>query len=572
MSISCNALFQCLAEDLSGKIDPRITSFELATRAPFNPDMTYEQFVCLALSKSIFKKFKDHSVDTALHAAAQEKFLASNNRCKDWSLTRLHTSGDEELFGLFKQQVYNFYYSGGALLDSSQSIVDAGKTGPGASIKAKGTDFFTKMFSSPLTGTSEGLLTMYRSGIRTSENWSEAEKLRSSVFGDIDIVPGNKLDFVPKNVDTSRTICVEPSLNMFLQLGVKELMGKRLERVFGIDLSTQQDVNRDLAQIGSVDESYVTIDLESASDSIACSMIRETFPRDFSSWLFLLRSPNTILPDGSKQELHMLSSMGNGFTFPLQTIIYSCIVAAVYAQLNIRLRRSQGVNLGNFGVYGDDIIVVKEAYPRVLRLLDLLGFTVNADKSFFEGPFRESCGGDFYLGRSARGVYIKTLRSQQSRCVAINRLNEWSARTGIPLRSTVRYILKRTRFLPVPLAENDDAGIKVPFSMIEHAVKDRNVQSILYRRHEPKQRYMTITEGDIRIPKGAKKRLYNPRGLLVAFLRGDIERGKIGIRLGSARYYTKTAITPNWDWLPKAASKDKAKELRLKVAITINMC
>jgi hypothetical protein len=59
-------------------------------------------------------------------------------------------------------------------------------------------------------------------------------------LGEVDIVEGNRLDFVPKNDDISRSICVEPTLNMFFQLGFADILNSRLKEFAGIDLENQQ--------------------------------------------------------------------------------------------------------------------------------------------------------------------------------------------------------------------------------------------------------------------------------------------------------------------------------------------
>jgi len=207
-------------------------------------------------------------------------------------------------------------------------------------------------------------------------------------------------------------------------------------------------------------------------------MLKEVLPADFVYWLELLRSPLCRLPDGSDIELHMVSTMGNGFTFPLQTMLFSCCVAAVYEQLGIKLQLRSATNFNsdagtpvrytaNFAVWGDDIICSEKAVSRLFRLLSLLGFEVNADKSFFDknDPFRESCGYDYHKGEDVRAVYCRKLSTTASRFALINRLNRWSASQGIPLRRTVALLLGSVPVLPVPRRENDDAGVKVPLSM-----------------------------------------------------------------------------------------------------------
>jgi hypothetical protein len=78
--------------------------------------------------------------------------------------------------------------------------------------------------------------------------------------------------------------------------------------------------------------------------------------------------------------------MGNGFCFPLETLIFASLCAVSYDELRLK---------PDFKVYGDDIIVRKSCAARVLELLTICGFKANTDKTFLEGPFRESCGADF---------------------------------------------------------------------------------------------------------------------------------------------------------------------------------
>jgi hypothetical protein len=584
MKIRNNALYSDLLADLSDFL-PGIYTSEDVEKTDGWPDMTVEQFAALALAKSLLKKFQERSNADA-DAAALDKFLQSNIQCKNWSL-EVTDLKDELLVGLFRQEIYSFFNRGqNPIITSFNQILAEGNVGPGASVSAHGTDFYTKLFSSPLSCTSKGIYSVYEHILDKVPSWSRAEKLRSDQYGDYELVEGNRLSFVPKNSDISRVICTEPTLNMFFQQGVKCILEKRLRQFFGIDLSDQQMINRDLARIGSLGDNLSTIDLASASDTVSYSMIKEFLPRDIVSWLNFCRSPKCQLPNGKLEELHMISSMGNAFTFPLETVIFSCVVSAAYKAMDIpliRKRRSDvqydlrdGVlveerELPNFGVFGDDIIVEKRATFMVMRLLSLLGFTVNTEKSFFEGPFRESCGGDYFRGLPVRGVYLKTLSSQASRFVAINRLNEWSAVTGIPLPRTVQYLVKRSRWLPVPLDENDDAGIKVPFDMIESARRCPDTFSIIYRKWQVIPVQIRIKDGHLYLPRGTRSRMYNPSGLLVSFLRGNVRADSITIRHGSARYRSKEAMTPNWERLPTVGTRVPIGRARLNNAIHRNL-
>jgi hypothetical protein len=186
-----------------------------------------------------------------------------------------------------------------------------------------------------------------------------------------------------------------------------------------------------------------------------------------------------------------------------------------------------------------------------MRLLDLLGFEVNSDKSFVEGVFRESCGRDFFKGHDVRGVYIKRLDTPESRYVAINALNVWSAKTGIPLPRTIRRLVDSVRWLPIPPAENHDAGIRVPFEMVRKSLRSsKKTQSVIYRKRLSSPKRLTIKDGEIRVPKQLKRRFYNPEGLLLAFLHGSVRDCHISLRQSEVRYHTKQGVTPYWDYIP----------------------
>jgi hypothetical protein len=106
------------------------------------------------------------------------------------------------------------------------------------------------------------------------------------------------------------------------------------------------------------------------------------------------------------------------------------------------------------------------------------------------------------------------------------------------------------RWLPVPPAENHDAGIRVPFSMVSDAVRDPKTQAVCYRRRMTNPPRLTILDGEIRVPKRMKRRFVNPEGLLLAFLHGSVRDCRISLRQSGVRYHTKQGITPYWDYVP----------------------
>lgn len=200
-----------------------------------------------------------------------------------------------------------------------------------------------------------------------------------------------KLAFVPKNWKAHRGTVTEPTLNGYWQLAHGDFMTRRL-RQYGIDLK-DQSINQRWARQGSIDGSIATIDLRSASDQISRELVKALLPRSWYARLDALRS-DTVAYNGELINLEKFSSMGNGYTFPLESLIFWALTWAV---------KPSGV----VSVYGDDIICESSVYDSVVAVLEACGFSVNLEKSYATGYFRESCGKDFFLGVDTRPVFTK---------------------------------------------------------------------------------------------------------------------------------------------------------------------
>lgn len=233
---------------------------------------------------------------------------------------------------------------------------------------------------------------------------------------EVDVVPGN-LVTVPKNAKTDRTIMIEPCLNSFFQQGIRSIMEKRMS-VAGLS-TRDQSLNQRAARTGSLIGSLATIDLSSASDLISYCLVQRLLPDDWFMLLSSARTGSVAYEDGSTSHLEKFSSMGNAFTFPLETLIFWAISKAAM------LRDDSGhydycltskkdaippehmADSSTLLVYGDDIIVPTRSYDCVTRALHLCGFKVNERKSYKMGRFRESCGSDYYKGFNVRPYYQK---------------------------------------------------------------------------------------------------------------------------------------------------------------------
>jgi len=90
--------------------------------------------------------------------------------------------------------------------------------------------------------------------------------------------------------------------------------------------------------------------------------------------------------------------MGNGFTFPLESLIFYAAAAVCCEKLQLPLQE--------VSVYGDDVIVPVGAYELFSSFSSFLGFTVNPVKSFSTGNFRESCGSHYWKGVSTKPLFL----------------------------------------------------------------------------------------------------------------------------------------------------------------------
>lgn len=255
-----------------------------------------------------------------------------------------------------------------------------------------------------------------------NQGWKSALSENHAVYPRV--VRGSRIVTVPKNAKTDRVIAIEPDMNMFIQKGIGRVIRNRLRRA-GLDLNRCWTQNHELARLGSLNGSYATIDLKSASDSISRKLVEWLLPDDWYEALNLCRSSQVVLPSGEWATLQKFSSMGNGYTFELESLIFWGLVQAVMACS--KGESSHACEKGRTSIFGDDIIVPVHLYDDVVCILGHAGFTVNAKKTFKDGPFRESCGKHYFNGCDVTPFY---LRDEASNCLtlihALNKAREWS--------------------------------------------------------------------------------------------------------------------------------------------------
>lgn len=211
------------------------------------------------------------------------------------------------------------------------------------------------------------------------------------------LVNANRITTVPKNAKTDRIIAIEPDWNMFFQKALGSFIRRRLNKV-GLLLETDwvnsQARNRALARFGSETNTFGTIDLQAASDSVSLAICELLLPPNVLEVVLDLRCVIGNLPDDEAVVYEKVSSMGNGFTFELETLIFWALGTAV--------------DPAGVVVYGDDIIVANyEVGRQLIDLLEVCGFSVNPKKTFLSGPFRESCGGHYFNGVDVTPPYVR---------------------------------------------------------------------------------------------------------------------------------------------------------------------
>jgi hypothetical protein len=245
---------------------------------------------------------------------------------------------------------------------------------------------------------------------------------------DFSIVRGNRFTTVAKDATKLRGICIEPSLNVFYQLALGLVITERMRRNLGWDKQTCQDFHKLLARIGSLTGAIATIDLSNASDTICINLVKLLLPRDWLELVFKLRSSHTRL-DGKWVKLEKFSSMGNGFTFELETLIFWTLSLAVQELESVdEDPYTPGLTTS---VFGDDIIVPSSVSKTLVATLKFFGFTTNEQKTFLKGPFRESCGGDYFAGHDVRPHYLKVICDEPHRLIALaNGIRRFDDRIG----------------------------------------------------------------------------------------------------------------------------------------------
>lgn len=419
----------------AGTIDPH---------SMLDGECTSHEFACAYQIQALLKKCPTgNSADKKRQdEVALAKFYLSENQCAFFNQQGFRVltwpEDDSTLMNLLQYARQEIERVIGSDLPQLSSLMLSARPGPGATfvplpkhLKGATTAYYKLNLSEHLAVSYEALpFAVYL--IQHDERWLRAleETYRSFLVSESGPLPlnwlmdliavednVNKVVFIPKNEKESRGIAIELGLNVQLQLGVDGYIRSQL-KPFGVNLDSQVH-NQHLARDGVL-RGLSTLDLRSASDGVSLKLCQLLLPPEWFEYLCLLRSSKGTLPDGSIVEYEKISSMGNGYTFALESLIFYAIVKAAARCCGRRLKRSE------FAIYGDDIIVPQDLALITIEALNACGFSVNTDKTFVAGRFRESCGADFVDGIDVRPIFIKDLPEYVDDLYGIyNRLRGW---------------------------------------------------------------------------------------------------------------------------------------------------
>lgn len=439
---------------------------------------------------SYLSKYKGLRTGLDLEAEAMRKFIASEEQCKRTN-ERFRRGNNLGFTKPIEHILYIARRKIAAVLGpyAYEKIVPGFGWGPGATLDISRRAAFidTKLCKLPISVTPRQM--RYFKGIlRTDLHWSGVilDVAPSDIVGPFswidsavfNIVEHCVIDTVPKNAKTHRVIAKECRVGAFLQKGVGSYLRKRLKYV-GIDLDDQSLNQRGAYE--ALSEKLATLDLKAASDTVCVEVVYNLLPIDWAVTLDDLRSRQAILPDGTRIILEKFSSMGNGFTFELESLLFYALSFAVQ-----QYTRKDGPLL----IYGDDIICPQKMSRCLTNILGFCGFSLNKEKSFVSGQFYESCGKHYWGGIDVTPCYQKEEVSAVSGHIRLsNRLIRAARRHGnekwfcdhllIAWRCAVRQAIALDTFylFQIPFGTEGDEGYLV-FGYQWRSVDDKRPRRI----------------------------------------------------------------------------------------------
>lgn len=422
----------------------------------YEPHQTQSQFDVPYVLSNFFKRYISTSEklgEKGLQAKAAIKFLRTN---KDGECIDSYVLNHPQLLPLITKmrRIVGECFQDQLALGELYALTGHG---PNSTTDVKFSDAYLHLKDKSIFGT-QASLQQFRHYLHWDnqllallvEESDELRALLNAVNTDFtaNIVSCTETSFVPKSYDSLRTMCPEPTLVAYFAQMIAKFITDKLLSLYNIDLRSQPKVHKDMAKLGSmIAELFIaTVDWSEASDRIWTLLVEEVMtegnaPKWFNFMKHVCRVGKTSVKWSgcfgaesdfvdvetltqflqqhttefdiklgkkgtykvtSQLNTTMFATMGNPITFPLQTLIFYAFLQACTELFSEQDGHLSLDDLTFPSSFGDDGIVDSRVMGVVEHFAGLLNWKLNRDKSFSDGAFRESCGGDFYSGRYCR--------------------------------------------------------------------------------------------------------------------------------------------------------------------------
>jgi hypothetical protein len=427
-------------------------------------EMSTVQFKAVYQIESLLKRYrfsKDYHSDGELQEMAIKSFLDTQSRVADVNLDLLPASTQ---WILDYAAAYVSHVLGPYSDEEHRNLCRFGRR---ASVGIPARDACeAARWELPISGSSEQIawfdseMSLIPS---VQEYWQKQKEERSRpTYHEVSSL---KLTLVPKTFKSLRAIMPNTTIGSYMSYGLGEIIRKRLKRK-GYDIATLQERHKYLARSASQHGLAVTADLSSASDSITRALVKRIFPPDWFDILDRSRIGSVLLPNGNTIVSETFCTMGIGYTFPLQTLVFLALLKGIETIM------FHGLDRRTISVYGDDLIYSSRMHTEVVLHFQRIGFVINLDKTFHEGNFRESCGGDYYHGVDVRPFQPRngsaSVSGKAYEAILYKFVNGLLARwSEYEIGLTLDYLTSEIESVTgkcklVPCSHPDDSGIKCP--------------------------------------------------------------------------------------------------------------
>lgn len=243
---------------------------------------------------------------------------------------------------------------------------------------------------------------------------------RAEVISKIDTA-----NFVSKTYMTDRPTFKSVVGDIAIQCGIGDVLTTSL-RSSGYDVSTLPDTHKELARLGSISGLTATFDMKGGSDNVYLELGKYMVP-ELTFDIMAAARCSKLRIDDQVIDLPIMATAGNGFCFPLETIIFLSLQMGILSYFGVKpkiaKRQVRGASYRYIrktsyhsicSTFGDDVIIPTFAAKTFIEVFDKLGIILNLEKSFFTGSFRESCGGHYLNGHDVNCFNSKTVPTPEN--------------------------------------------------------------------------------------------------------------------------------------------------------------